>query len=370
MCIQTLRWWLEAGGDWVRVRGGQRDNSKNNRLVQNGWILQEEREFTPKVRSCQDYSIKSNSFLFYSDVLCFFPERERVWLNKLFLWKPEKKWTPLLEKQNRFWYFSAWSLCFLSTVWCSKIGSLTSPDACKSGAHGRSRVDKKFRAILRGGRGGRPSLCMCFKGYCSPLTSLVELLNLLPGALRAFRTPTPLSEPDPLGSRRTADERSFPSIPSLPWSAKEKLISVVWGRCYAQFTLAKVVLFRGLFSPFQAGQFLNLFDMCERHLRTFCLASRHDWTIWFLRVSSAFRLQLGTLDTAARPIDSTDHIREAARWPLFVWQFVLVTPLQHLFVSSSIEAGCCWEKGTVLEAGKRGSSSIYKLEATRRILLL
>ena len=102
----------------------------------------------------------------------------------------------------------------------------------------------------------------------------------------------------------------------------------------------------------------------------FLSASRHDWTISFLRVSSAFRLQLGTLDTAARPIDSTDHIREAARWPLFVWQFVLVTPLQHLFVSSSIEAGCCWEKGTVLEAGKRGSSSIYKLEATRRILLL
>ena len=137
--------------------------------------------------------------------------------------------------------------------------------------HGRSRVDKKFRAILRGGRGGRPSLCMCFKGYCSPLTSLVERLNSLLGALRAFCTPTPLSEPDPLGSRRTADERSFPSIPSLPWSAKEKLISVVWGRCYALFTLAKVVLFRGLFSPFQAGQFLNLFDMCERHLRTFCL---------------------------------------------------------------------------------------------------
>ena len=119
--------------------------------------------------------------------------------------------------------------------------------------HGRSRVDKKVRAILRGGRGGRPSLCMCFKGYCSPLTSLVELLNSLLGALHAFRTPTPLSEPDPLGSRRSADERSFPSIPSLPWSVKEKLISVVWGRCYALFTLAKVVLFCGLFFSFSGG---------------------------------------------------------------------------------------------------------------------
>ena len=37
--------------------------------------------------------------------------------------------------------------------------------AATASAHGRSRVDKKFRAILRGGRGGRPSLCMCFKAF-------------------------------------------------------------------------------------------------------------------------------------------------------------------------------------------------------------
>ena len=56
-----------------------------------------------------------------------------------------------------------------------------------------------------------PSLCMCLKGYCSPLTPLVELLNSLPGALRAFRSPIPLNVPGPLPSRRTAGERSFPS---------------------------------------------------------------------------------------------------------------------------------------------------------------
>ena len=104
------------------------------------------------------------------------------------------------------------------------------------------------------------------------------------------------------------------------------------------------------FFSFSGGPIFKLLWYVRASPSYFLSASRHDWTIWFLRVSSAFCLQLGTLDTAARPIDSTDHIREAARWPLFVWQFVLVTPLQHLFVSSSIEAGCCWEKGTVLEA--------------------
>ena len=127
--------------------------------------------------------------------------------------------------------------------------------------HGRSRVDKKFRAILRGGRGGRPiSLYVSQKVLFSLNTfNLVELLNSLLGALRAFRSPIPLNVPGPLPSRRTVGERSFPSIPSFPWLAEDKLIPVVLERCYVPFTSAKVVPFLGLFSPFHQCRFLNLF---------------------------------------------------------------------------------------------------------------
>ena len=138
-----------------------------------------------------------------------------------------------------------------------------------------------------------PSLCMCLKGYCSP--SVTPLVELLLGALRAFRPPIPLNVPGPLPSRRTAGERSFPSIPSFPWSTEDKLIPVVLEHCYVPFTSSKVVLFLGLFSPFHFHRFLNLFGMCELHLRTFAVAGDHGRKFFFLGVSSAFRQQVQRL---------------------------------------------------------------------------
>ena len=178
-----------------------------------------------------------------------------------------------------------------------------------------------------------PSLCMCLKGYCSPLTPLVELLLL--GALRAFRSPIPWNVPGPLPSRRTAGERSFLSMPSFPWSAEDKLIPVILERCYVPFTSAKVVLFLGLFSPFHFHRFLNLFGMCELHLRTFAVAGDHGRKNFFLGVSSAFRQQVQRL----WPRCTSDRlhrelVRELARRPLFFCQFVLVTLIQHSLDSS------------------------------------
>ena len=161
-------------------------------------------------------------------------------------------------------------------------------------AHGRSRVDKKFRpiCILRGGPGGRASLCMCLNGVLFSLNTFVRALNSLLGTLRAFRSPTPLTRRDvplPQAARRRAGERSVPSIPSLPWSAKEKVIAVGLGRCYALFFPCKVVLFLGLFSPSQTSQFLNPFGMCKLHLRTCSVARRHERKDFFLRVWGELR---------------------------------------------------------------------------------
>ena len=181
-----------------------------------------------------------------------------------------------------------------------------------------------------------PSLCMCLKGYCS----LVELLNSLLGALRAFRSPIPSNVPGPLPSRRTACERSFRSIPSFPWSAKDKLIPVVLERCYVPFTSAKVVLFLGLLSPFHFHRFLNLCGMCELHLRTFAVAGDHGWKLFFLGVSSAFRQQvqrLGPRCTSNRL--HRELVRELARRPLFFCQFVLITLIQHSLDSSRSRRG-------------------------------
>ena len=188
-----------------------------------------------------------------------------------------------------------------------------------------------------------PSLCMCLKGYCSPLTPLVELLNSLLGALRAFRSPIPLNHvnvPGPLPSRRTAGERSFPSIPSFPWSAEDKLIPVVLERCYVPFTSAKVVLFLGLFSPFHFHRFLNLFGTVWASPSYF----RCGWRPWaekiFLGVSSAFRQQvqrLGPRCTSDRL--HRELIRELARRQLFFCQFVLVNLIQHSLDSSRSRRG-------------------------------
>ena len=181
-----------------------------------------------------------------------------------------------------------------------------------------------------------PHLFVCVsKGIVLPLTPLVELLNSLLCALRAFRSPIPLNVPGPLPSRRTAGERSFPSIPSFPSSAEDKLIPVVLERCYVPFTSAKVVLFLGLFSPFHFSRFLNLFGMCELHLGTFAVAGDYGWNNFFLGVSSAFRQQvqrLGPRCTSDRL--HRELVRELARRPLFFCQFVLVTLNQHSLDSS------------------------------------
>ena len=94
-------------------------------------------------------------------------------------------------------------------------------------------------------------------------------LNSLLGVLRAFRSSPHYNESIQLEASQTASERCSPSIPSSPWSVEEKTFSVVWGRCYAFFTSEKVVLFQGLLSPSQIDRFLNIFGMCELHLRTF-----------------------------------------------------------------------------------------------------
>ena len=149
-----------------------------------------------------------------------------------------------------------------------------------------------------------PSLCMCLKGYCS----LVELLNSLLGALRAFRSPAPipLNVPGPLPSRRTAGERSFRSIPSFPWSAKDKLIPVVLERCFVPFTSAKVVLLLGLFSPFHFHRFLNLCGMCELHLHTFAVAGDHAW------VENFFPGSLEHIPTTSTAPWTPLHVRSTA----------------------------------------------------------
>ena len=190
-----------------------------------------------------------------------------------------------------------------------------------------------------------PSLCMCLKGYCSPLTPLVELLKSLLGALRAFRSPIPLNVPGPLPSRRTAGERSFPSIPSFPWSAEDKLIPIVLERCYVPFTSAKVVLFLGLFSPFHFHRFLNLFGMCELHVAPsyFCCVWR-PWAEKFLhgrfeRSPTASTAPWTPLHVRSTAPTVRELVRELARRPLFFCQFVLVTLIQHSLDSSRSRRG-------------------------------
>ena len=189
-----------------------------------------------------------------------------------------------------------------------------------------------------------PSLCMCLKGYCSPLTPLVQLLNSLLGALRAFRSssPIPLNVPGLLPSRRTAaaDERSFPSITKLSLVGRGQADSGSFRTLLCPFTSAKVVLFLGLFSPFHFHRFLNLFEMCELHLRTFAVAGDHGRKNFFLGVSSAFRQQVQRLG----PRCTSDQlhrelVRELARRPLFFCQFVLVTLIQNSLDSSRSRRG-------------------------------
>ena len=151
-----------------------------------------------------------------------------------------------------------------------------------------------------------PSLCLCLKGYCSPLTPLVELLNSLFGALRAFRSPIPLNVPGPLPSRRTAGERSFPSIPSFPWSAEDKLIPVVLERCYVPFTSAKVAF------CFLAS-FL-LFTSIDFWISLGCVSFTFVLSLWLETMGEKFfswefrahsDSKYSALDPAARPIDCT-----------------------------------------------------------------
>ena len=173
---------------------------------------------------------------------------------------------------------------------------------------------------------------------------------------------------------RTAGERSFPSIPSFPWSAEDKLIPVVLERCYVPFTSAKVVLFLGLFSPFHFHRFLNLFGMCELHLRTFAVAGDHGRKIFFMGVSSAFRQQvqrLGPRCTSDRL--HRELVRELARRPPFFCQFVLVTLIQHSLDSSRSRRGAAYRRGQDMEDGGRGTRGsswicMYILEESRRIL--
>ena len=150
--------------------------------------------------------------------------------------------------------------------------------------------------------------------------------------------------PGPLPSRRTAGERSFPSIPSFPWSTEDKLIPVVLERCHVPFTSAKVVLFLGLFSPFHFHRFLNLFGMCEVHLRTFAMAGDHGRKIFFLGVSSAFRQQvqrLGPRCTSDRLHRERTRTSEKATFLLPVCTRNTYSALVGLF---SIKTGCCFKK--------------------------
>ena len=147
-----------------------------------------------------------------------------------------------------------------------------------------------------------PSLCMCLKGYCSPLTPLV-----------VARCTSRLSLSNTVERARSAAISSnswwkkHPSIPSFPWSAEDKLIAVVLERCYGPFTSAKVVLFLGLFSPFHFHRFLNLFGMCELHLRTFAVAGDHGRKNFF---PGSFE-RIPTASTAPwTPL----HVRSTAPW--------------------------------------------------------
>ena len=137
--------------------------------------------------------------------------------------------------------------------------------------------------------------------------------------------------------------------------AEDKLIPVVLERCYVPFTSAKVVLFLGLFSPFHKYRFLNLFGMCELHLRTFAVAGDHGRKFFFLGVSSAFRQQVQRLG----PSCTSDRlhrelVRELARRPLFFCQFVLVTLIQHSLDSSRSRRGAAQRRGQNMEDGGRG----------------
>ena len=121
------------------------------------------------------------------------------------------------------------------------------------------------------------------------------------------------------------------------------------------FTSAKVVLFLGLFSPFHKHRFLNLFGMCELHLRTFAVAGDHERKKFFLGVSSAFRQQVQLLG----PSCTSDRlhrelVRELARRPLFFCQCVLVTLIQHSLDSSRSRRGAARRRGQNMEDGGRG----------------
>ena len=189
-----------------------------------------------------------------------------------------------------------------------------------------------------------PSLCMCLKGYCSPVTPLVELLNSLLGALRAFRSPIPLNVPGPLPSRRTAGERSFPSIPSFPWSAEDKLIPVVLERCYAPFTSAKVVLFLPLFSFSLPSIFESLWDVWASPSYFRC-----GWRPWAEKFFPGSFERIPTASTAPwTPL----HVRSTAPWTrtrtsekaTFLLPVCTRNTYSALVRLFSIKTGCCLKK--------------------------
>ena len=213
---------------------------------------------------------------------------------------------------------------------------------------------------------------MCLNGVLFSLNTFVRALNSLLGTLRAFRSPTPLNVPLPQAARRRAGERSVPSIPSLPWSAKEKVIAVGLGRCYALFTPAKVVLFLGLFSPSQTSQFLNPFGMCKLHLRTCSVARRHERKNFFLRVWGELRQQLqrrglGCMVNRQRWTRTRSSERATFLLPVLArdaFSAFVGFVLRRDWVLPPERKGRYWKQ----ERAEKDSSWIDKLQATRGIL--
>ena len=113
----------------------------------------------------------------------------------------------------------------VSLCTCTCAVTVLKPWWLSNGANTAVRAwTKKFRPILRGGPGGRASLCMCLNGVLFSLNTFVRALNSLLGTLRAFRSPTPLNVPLPQAARRRAGERSVPSIPSFKAVAKGPIL--------------------------------------------------------------------------------------------------------------------------------------------------
>ena len=208
-------------------------------------------------------------------------------------------------------------------------------------------MDKKFRAILRGGRGGRPISLYVSQRVLISLNTFGRAFEFVAGCTSRLslsntveRARSAAISPNSWWKKLSVDTKL-----SLVGRGQYKLIPLVLERCYVPFTSAKVLLFLGLFSPFHFHRFLNLFGMCELHLRTFAVAGDHGRKNFF---PGSFE-RIPTASTAPwTPL----HVRSTATWTrtrtsekaTFLLPVCTRNTYSALVGLFSIKTGCCLKK--------------------------